>query len=87
MQFQHLLCDSLSSSDNTALFYTPSHTAEANEGVGAGKGFAAVRPGSCRAGPRVVPGPNPQCHREAETRRTELPLRGKFMCNSRPGKN
>lgn len=62
----------------TPLLLLSTHAVEANERAGAGEGLAAGGPGSGGAGQRLVPGPDPQCHRETAAGRPELPLRGQF---------
>lgn len=59
-------------------FSISTHAVEANERAGAGEGFPAGGPGSGGAGPRMVPGPNPQCHRETAAHRPKLTLCGQF---------
>lgn len=61
-------------------FLISTHAAEANERAGTGEGFPAGGPGSSGAGPRMVPGPNPQCHRETAASWPKLALRGQFKC-------
>lgn len=58
--------------------HTHTHTAEANEGVGTGEGLTVGGPGGSGAGPRLVPGPNPQCHRETAAGWPELQRHGQY---------
>lgn len=51
---------------------------EANEGAWAGEGLPAHGPGGGGAGPGLVPGPNPQRHRETAAGRPEHPLHGQY---------
>lgn len=62
-------------------------TVEANERAGTGEGFPAGGSGSGGAGPRLVPGPNPQCLRETAAGWPELPMHGQYKHWSTTVKN